>query len=97
MLSGLEEDKTSIKTISFSDEATFYLHGTINSHHGRDNRHEITGHERDSPRVNTWCSGMKHIIGLLILEESTVADETFLVRMEDITLRRDPPRTLSQL
>jgi hypothetical protein len=39
---------------------------------------------------------MKNIIGLLILEEPAVADEKFLARMEDITLRHYPAWTLSQ-
>ena len=54
------EDDTFPPRLTFSNEATFHLGGTVNRHNGHirglQNPQEALEHERDSPKVNVFCA-----------------------------------------
>ena len=58
-LNTIDEDKTFLQHIRFSDEATFYVNGCVNRHKcriwGTQQPDEIHEYVRGSPKVNYWC------------------------------------------
>lgn len=63
MLDKIEENNNFLKTVIFTDEATFHVNGTVNRHNcriwGSEQPHEFIQYERDTPKVNVWC-GLMH-------------------------------------
>jgi hypothetical protein len=60
MLNMENDDEDSFSRIIFSDEATFHVSGCVNHHNvwiwGTEHPRETTEHERDSPKVNVFCT-----------------------------------------
>ena len=59
----LEEDEFNERLV-FSDEATFSMNGKVNRNNvciwGKENLHATIEHERDSPKVNVFCTISKN-------------------------------------
>ncbi|GBM64477.1 hypothetical protein AVEN_194235-1 [Araneus ventricosus] len=55
-----------LNRICFSEESTFHVSGTVNMHNvriwGSENPHVSAQLQRDSPKVNVWCSLMRNRI-----------------------------------
>jgi hypothetical protein len=55
----MDDDEFATRLI-FSDEATFHLSGKVDRHNvrvcGTENPHATTEHQRDSPKLNVFCS-----------------------------------------
>ena len=76
-LQRISEDEAFLKRICFSDEATFYVSGTLNKHNvriwGSEHPHEIRELERDSPKLNVWCGiTCNRLIGPFFFHETTI-------------------------
>ncbi|KFM62835.1 hypothetical protein X975_24013, partial [Stegodyphus mimosarum] len=88
LLRRIEDDAEFLKSIMFSDEASFHLSGIVNRHNvriwGSENPHEYRETQRDSPKVNVWC-GLMHdrVIGLFVFTEKTVLSVVYLDMLEN--------------
>ena len=74
----LEEDEFNERLV-FSDEATFHINGKVNRYNvciwGKENPHGTIEHERDSPKVNVFCSISKnHVHGPFFFEGNVTGD-----------------------
>ena len=83
MLQRISEDKEFLKRICFSDEATFHVSGKLNKHNvriwGAEHLHEIRELERDSTKVNVWCTIMcNRVIGTFFFHETTITADVYL-------------------
>jgi hypothetical protein len=101
MFSHTEEDDTYFDRLCFSEEATFYVHGTVNGHNRHvwesENPHDVTEHECDSTKIEVWCALMKNkVTSLLLSEEPAVTGDTFLAIIENTALHHVPVRTVFQ-
>jgi CRISPR/Cas system-associated exonuclease Cas4 (RecB family) len=60
--------------------------------------HDVTEHERGSPKVNMWCTLMKNKVNRsFFFEETTVTSDTFLAMMGDTPLLTVPVGTVFKL
>ena len=79
----ISEDEKFLNRVCFSDEATFYVSGKINTHNvriwGSEHPHVTRELHRNSPKVNIWC-GMMHnqIIGPFFFNEETITANVYL-------------------
>ena len=77
MFDKMENEEDYLKTVLFSDKATFHLSGKVNRHNeriwGTEDSHKIIEHVRDSPKLNVFCavSSVK-VYGPFCLPEPTV-------------------------
>jgi len=87
MLNTIDEDKSFLRRICFSDEATFYVNGRVNWHNcrilGTQQPNEIHEYVRCSPKVSVWCGLLyDHVIGPFFFSESTVTGVVYLDLLE---------------
>jgi hypothetical protein len=70
MLQRIDENNDYLTRVCFSDEATFYTSGKVNSHNvriwGSENARVILENERDSPKVNVWCALMHNKVWTIL-------------------------------
>lgn len=83
MIERIDQNPDFLSGVMFSDEATFHVSGTVNTHNvriwGSQNPHTIREKVRDSPKVNVWCGLMcNRIIGPFFFAEKTVTGATYL-------------------
>ena len=74
----LEDDEFNERLV-FSDEATFHTNGKVKRHNvrisGEENPHATIEHERDSPKVNVFCTISKnHVHGPFFFEGNVTGD-----------------------
>jgi hypothetical protein len=71
----IAEEETRLDRLRFSDEEMSHICGTVRRRTcvwGCENPHDITEHERDSPKINAWCTLMKTKLPVLpFFEEPT--------------------------
>jgi hypothetical protein len=68
MLSHIEENKSYLDLVLFSDESIFHVCGKVNQHNcciwGSGSPYQVTEYERDTPKLNVWLGLHKHgVIG----------------------------------
>ena len=79
ILKRIDDDNDYLKSVVFSDEATFHVFRKVNKHNiriwGLKNSCEVVQKERDSPKINVWC-GLMHnpIIGPFIFAANIYLD-----------------------
>jgi hypothetical protein len=88
MLRKSATDPDFLRTVLFSDEATFYLDGSVNRHNlriwGSANPRAIVQHQRESPRLNVWCAvSADTVIGPFFFAETTVNSSNYLDMLEN--------------
>jgi hypothetical protein len=71
----------------FSDEATFHTNGKVNWHNcriwGTQKPEEITEYQRDSPKVNVFCSlSCRKLYGPFFFAKGTVTGQSYLDMMQ---------------
>lgn len=81
-------DDAFLSRLIFSDEATFHISGKVNRHNcriwGTENPHEDMEHERDSPKVNVWCTlGRDQIIGPYFFEDRIINGGIYLDMLQN--------------
>ena len=77
------------KKVQFSDEATFHVSGAVNHRNvriwGSENPHAYVEHQRDSPKVNVFCSiSSQKVYGPFFFDEETLTGMTFLDMLQNI-------------
>jgi len=82
------EDDTFPPRLTFSNEATFHLGGTVNRHNGHirglQNPQEALEHERESPKVNVFCAlSQTKVYGPFFFAENTVTGVKYLVMLQN--------------
>jgi hypothetical protein len=87
MLQRMDEDNDYLRRVCFSDEATCHTSGKVNRHNvricGLENPRIILENERNSPKVNVWCTLMHNkIIGPFLFSECTISAIVYLDMME---------------
>jgi hypothetical protein len=76
-------DTSFLTNITFSDEATIHVSGTVNRHSARiwgsQQPHSVMEYVRDRPKVNVLCGVMCNmIVGLFFFAEKTVTGSSYL-------------------
>ena len=75
------------KRLVFRDEATFHTNGKVNRHNvriwGEENSHAIIEHERDSPKVNVFCTISKNHVYDPFFFEGNVTDDVYLQMLQN--------------
>ena len=76
------DDDNFLKSLRFSDEATFHVSGKVNKQNiriwGSEKPHRIVENERDSPKTNVFCAiSTSKVYGPYFFPDSTVNGETF--------------------
>ena len=82
------EDDTFPPSLTFSNEATSHLGGTVNRHNGRirglQNAQGALGHERESPKVNVFCAlSQTKVYGPFFFAENTITGVTYLAVLQN--------------
>ncbi|GBM47326.1 hypothetical protein AVEN_7772-1 [Araneus ventricosus] len=83
ILNRIDVENDYLNRICFSDESTFHVNGMVNRHNvliwGSENPHVSAQLQRDSPKVNVWCSLMHNkVIGPFFFTEKSVTTSVYL-------------------
>lgn len=88
MLDKIDDNNGFLKSVIFSDEASFHVNGHVNRHNcriwGSEPPHEFVEYERDTPKVNVWCALMHdRIIGPFIFIERNINGDVYCDMLEE--------------
>jgi hypothetical protein len=83
----MEDDKF-LQHVIFSDKVTFHLSDNVKRHNvriwGLQNPHTTLEHERDSPKVNVFCTiSQTKVYGPFSFDENTVTGVTYLAMLQN--------------
>ena len=85
----MSSDDHFLEKVQFSDEVTFQVSGAVNRCSvriwGSENPHAYVEHQRDSPKVNVFCSiSSQKVYGPFFFDEETLTGMTFLDMLQNI-------------
>jgi hypothetical protein len=79
----MSSDDHFLEKVQFSDEATFHFSGAVSRRSvriwGSENPHAYVEHQRDSPKVNVFCTvSSQKVYGRFFFAEETISGLTYL-------------------